>query len=74
MARFKKMTAQQEAERNEDLETLRNMLNDEKHEGICMKLSQITGKSYSTILQIKNGKPNPRHSTIKKLLAAVEDI
>lgn len=74
MARYKKMTEAQILERDRDLESLREILNSDKYDGVCMKLSQLTGKSYSTILQIKNNKPNPHYSTVKMLLKAVEQL
>ena len=68
------MTPAKILERDRDLESLREILNSDKYDGVCMKLSQITGKAYNTILQIKNHNPNPHYTTVKMLLKAVEQL
>ncbi|MGB1291774.1 MAG: hypothetical protein ACPG5Z_06550 [Pseudoalteromonas sp.] len=74
MARYKQMTESQIAQRDEQLEDLRKILNDENATGLCIALSRDTGKAYSTIREIKRGAANPHYSTVKMLLKAANKL
>ena len=74
MARYKEMTETQKAARDSDLLDLQAILLDSKNAQAAQKLSRITGKAYSTILQIKKGVANPSHATVKALLRGCEQL